>query len=537
MKRLVITFVSMLAASVCAHGQGPTQGELDAAEKNGSDWLYVDHDYAGGRFSPLTEINSKNVRNLRQICTFAFPENAPAQTAPVVYKGVLFASSAHYTAAIDGTTCKPIWQHFRKPNLREVFKTQRGIALKDGIVVRGSPDGALYALDATTGDQLWNQQIADPADGYFVSAPPLVVRDLVFIGPAGSESAAKGWVGAFRLSNGERVWKFNTVPELGQKAAETWGNNPRGLRYGGGAIWTPMAYDGTKRLLYVPVGNPAPDFYDEDRPGSNLYTNSIVALEADSGTLNWFFQATPHDQRDYDLSHGSPIFTTLIDGHRKNVMAITGKDGYLRLLDRDSREVIYRVPFTSHENSEGPVTEHMQRICPGILGGHEWNGSAYDPNLNALFVPATDWCASVKQVNQQPQVLDDNTHGPYYFGGELKFSDWKEASGWLTSFDASTGRVLWKYHGDKPMIGGVIATAGGLVFTGDLHGQVLALDAKSGHLLYSHPVQGPIGGGVVSYEADGKQRIAVISGYIGSYNDFSPELDAGNPTISVFAAN
>ena len=168
-----------------------------------------------------------------------------------ITKGTIYAASAHYTVALDGATCEVIWQHQWRPKLREVPKAQRGVALKDGKVVRGSTDGSLYALDAKTGKELWSRQVADPADGYFISAPPLIVDDLIFIGPAGSESAGKGWVGAFKLSNGERVWKFNTVPDLGEPGAQTWGDNPKGLKTGGGAIWTAMSYDPEKHLLYV----------------------------------------------------------------------------------------------------------------------------------------------------------------------------------------------------------------------------------------------------------------------------------------------
>lgn len=524
----------LFGASTLTMAGAPTQRELDNAASDSANWLYVDHDYQGTRYSALNQINAANVGQLGRICAHTFPEKAPSQTAPIVYKGAIYAASAHYTVALDGATCEVIWQHQWRPKLREVFKTQRGVALKDGKVVRGSTDGSLYALDAKTGKELWSRQVADPADGYFISAPPLIVDDLIFIGPAGSESAGKGWVGAFKLSNGERVWKFNTVPDLGEPGAQTWGDNPKGLKTGGGAIWTAMSYDPEKHLLYVPVGNPAPDFYDKNRPGANLYTSSVVALEARTGKLAWYYQATPHDQRDYDLTHASPVFSIGTSGKSRRVMSVAGKDGLLRLLDLDTHQVIYRVPFTTRKNSEGPVGLDPLRICPGILGGQEWSGSAYSPGANMLFVPATDWCSDVRMVDKEPELQEDNTKGPYYFGGEAKFSLWSEASGWLTAFDASTGKEKWKYHAAKPMIGGVVATAGGLLFTGELSGTFEAFDAQSGRILFTHDVGGPVGGGVVSYEAGGKQYVAVVSGYVGSYNDFSPELGGANPTVTVF---
>jgi alcohol dehydrogenase (cytochrome c) len=527
--------IAFLALNLSAQTQGPSQRELNNAVNDKANWLYVDHDYQGTRYSALDQINTANVGQLAKACAYTFPEKSPSQTAPIVYEGTIYVTSAHYTVALDGANCNVLWQHKWEPRLREVFKTQRGVALKNGRIVRGTTDGYLIALNAKTGKELWNRLVADPADGYFVSAPPLIVDDLIFIGPAGSESAVKGWVGAFKLSNGERVWKFNTVPDLGEPGTETWGNNPKGLKTGGGAIWTAMSFDPDKQLLYVPVGNPAPDFYDKNRPGANLYTSSVVALQIATGKLAWYYQATPHDQRDYDLTHASPVFSIVSSGVSRKVMSVTGKDGLLRLLDLDTREVIYSVPFTTRKNSEGPVGLDPIHICPGILGGHEWSGSAYSPVTSTLFVPATDWCSDVRMVDKEPEPQDDNTKGPYFFGGESKFLPWSEASGWLTAFDVVTGKERWKYHASKPMIGGVVATAGGLVFTGELGGAFEAFDAQTGKVLFTRAVGGPVGGGVVSYAVRGKQHVAVVSGYIGSFNDFSPELGGANPTITVFA--
>jgi alcohol dehydrogenase (cytochrome c) len=524
----------LFAMSAVALASGPTQRELDDATGDSSNWLYVDHDYQGTRYSALAEINIKTVKRLQKVCAHTFPEKEPSQTAPLVYAGVVYATTAHYTVALDGSSCRVLWQYKWQPRGREVVVTQRGAALKESKIVRGTADGYLIALDAQTGQEVWIRQVADPATGYFFSVAPLIVDDLILIGPAGSEWASKGWIGAFKLSNGERVWRFNTVPDLGEAGAETWGHNARGLKTGGGSIWTPMSYDTQRHLLYVPVGNPAPDFYDQDRPGSNLYTGSVVALDVRTGKLAWYYQGAPHDQRDYDLTHVSPLFT-MKSGQDRSVMAVTGKDGLLRLLDRDTQEVLYSVPFTTRQNSEGPIGKDFVHICPGTLGGHEWNGSAYDPKLNALFVPATDWCGDVRVSAEPPKIEEDNTKGPFYFGGDAKLGAWKEASGWLTAFDASTGKEKWKYHARKPMIGGVVATAGNLVFTGELDGTFEAFDANTGKVIYTHDVGGPVGGGVVSYSAQGKQHIAVVSGFVGLYNQVAPELGGVNPTITVFA--
>jgi alcohol dehydrogenase (cytochrome c) len=534
-EKYAIFLIAFLSLQAFSQSSGPTQKELDNALRDDHNWLYVDHDYHGTRFSGLSEINVANVGKLEAICSHTFPDKEPSQTAPLVYGGIIYATTAHYTVALDGASCKVIWQYRWKPRSREVVMTQRGAAIKDGKVVRGTADGYLLALDAKTGNELWSRQIADPAEGYFFSVAPLIVDDYIFIGPAGSEWAGKCWVGAFKLSNGERVWKFNTVPDLGEAGAETWGNNPKGLKTGGGSVWTPMSYDPEKRLLYVPVGNPAPDFYDKDRPGANLYTSSIVALDIASGKLAWYYQTNPHDQRDYDLTHVSPVFTVKNSGGRtQTLIALSGKDGLLRVLDRDTHKVIYSVPFTRRLNNEGLIGIDSVHICPAMNGGHEWNGSAYHPKLNALFLPATDWCGDVRMSNKAPEPQDDNTKGPYFFGGDGSFLPWSETSGWLRAFDAASGKELWKYHASKPMIGGVISTAGDLVFTGEVDGTFEAFNATSGEVLYKHNVGGPIGGGVVSYIAAGKQRVAVVSGFVGLYNLIAPELGGANTTITVF---
>ena len=522
-------------ATSAVHAAGPTQAELNNAANDRANWLYVDHDYRGQRYTPLDQISARNVADLTQVCSYSFPEKMPAQTAPIVYDGTIFATAARYTVALDGTNCKVIWQSEWKPRDHEPFITQRGAAVKDGKVVRGTADGYLLALDAETGKELWSRQIANPSDGHFFSMPPLIYDDLVLIGPAGSEFASKGWVGAFRLSNGEPVWKFNTVPDPGEPGAETWGGDPNVLRHGGGNLWTPMSFDVEKGLPYVPVGNPAPDFYEKDRPGDNLNTNSIVALDVRTGKLAWYYQAVPHDVRDYDLTHVAPVFTTTVDGQERTLIALTGKDGLMRVLDRDTRKVLYSVPFTTRENAEGPLSASFTRVCPGLLGGHEWNGAANSPRLRALFVPATDWCNQVQPAVQQPNPEAEGKQGQF-FGGEFQFEPWVKAHGWLAEFDAATGNPRWQYPSSKPMIGGVAVTGGDVVFVSELTGDFLAFDAKDGKILFKHNLGGPAAGGLVSYASGDRQYVAVVSGFVGGYyNQMAPEIGGGNPTITVFA--
>ena len=206
----------------------------------GGDWIYVDHDLAGTRYSPLRQITAANVSQLTKVCAYSFPDNEPSQTAPIVSAGIMYVTSAHYTVALDGADCHVVWSSMWTPHEHEPLNTHRGAALADGKVIRGTNDGYLLALDARDGHALWSEKIADPKEGYFFSMPPLVHGDLVYIGPAGAETAAHGWVGAFRIRDGRQVWRFNIVPEDGEPGTDTWGPDPAARRHGGGNLWTPL---------------------------------------------------------------------------------------------------------------------------------------------------------------------------------------------------------------------------------------------------------------------------------------------------------
>ena len=356
--------------------------------------------------------------------------------------------------------------------------------------------------------------------------PPLIFEDLIIVGPSGADFGAKNWIGAFKLETGEPVWKFNLVPDPGELGAETW-ENPESLKHGGGSLWTPLSLDVKAGIVYLPVGNPAPDFYGEIRPGANLYTNSLVALDVKTGKLLWYKQFIPHDVHDADLSQVSPLFETTVGGKKRKVISVSGKDGLLRLLDRESHEQFYEVPITTRENVDAlPTVEGVHR-CPGLLGGMEWNGPAYDPGSNSLFVPAVDWCGVFSKAPKDPPVMQ----GMHYYGGAVASDPREKSKGWLTAFDASTGKERWKYGSPTPLVASVTATSGGVLFTGDLNNDFLVLDTKTGDVLYRFNTGGSIGGGVVSYALDGKQYVAATSGTVSAFFGGS-----GLPAVVVFAA-
>jgi alcohol dehydrogenase (cytochrome c) len=438
----------------------------------------------------------------------------------------MYITTPNSTISLDATTLKQRWRYDRRPKGKDGWELSRGVAIKDGKVVRGTHDGYLLALDAETGKLLWERAIVDMKknEGGFTMAP-MIYEDLVIIGPAGSELGVKGWVGAFRLENGEEVWRFNTIPDEGEPGVETWGNADSRLK-GGGSVWAPLSLDPARGLVYVPVANPAPDFYGDIRPGKNLYTCSMVALEVRTGKLKWFYQAVPHDVHDWDLTQVSPLFEARVGGKTRKLVATVGKDGLLHVLDRETHEHLYEVPVTTRLNTDVPLTKEGVRACPGVLGGVQWNGPAFNPGTNMLYVPAVDWCNIFKEARDLRYV-----EGQFYMGGSTTPDALEKSTGWLTAIDASTGQVRWRYHSSRPMLAAVTTTSAELVFTGELTGDFMALDAKSGEVLYRFNTGGAMNGGVVTYAIDGKQYVAVAA---GSANGFWRAAPASS-TMILFA--
>jgi len=505
-------------------GGGPTQEELSRAADSTRDWLYHTHDYSGARYVALDQINDGNAGQLRPVCVFQVGDEGNFQTGPIVYQGTMYITTTHGTVALDATTCRPKWRHTWVPRDQEVWRTNRGVAIKDGYLVRGTSDGYLLALNAATGALVWAVKAADVRQGETFTMAPLLFEDLVLIGPAGSENAVSGWVGAFRLRDGSQVWKFQTVPGATLAGSEAW-RNPKAIKLGGGAVWTPFTLDAEKGELFVAVTNPAPDLAAKLRPGDNRYSNSAVVLDVRTGKLLWYKQMVPNDSHDWDLTQVSPLFQAKVGGRESSLLATVGKEGILRAVDRNNHEVVYSTAVTTIKNADAPVTEQGVVACPGVLGGVEWNGPALNRELNMLYVNAVDWCSKFTSAETVRHIP-----GRLYMGGTVEFEP--EAQGWITAMDGSTGAVKWKYQSKRPMVSAVTATKGNVVFTGELTGDFMALDARDGKVLYRFNTGGGIGGGVVTYEEAGKQYVAVMSGKPSSF--WVNEI-AGAPTVFLFA--
>lgn len=504
---------------------GPDHATLTAASAS-SDWLSHNHDYAGTRHSPLTGITADNASRLTPICAFQVGERADFQTGPIVHDGVMFLTTSTATIALDAATCRVKWRHTWQTRDDTGWNRNRGVAIKDGRVVRATPDGYLLALNADTGALLWARQVSKPAEGETLTMAPMIFEDLVLVGPAGSENNVQGWVGAFRVTDGTPVWRFSTVPKPGDPAYDTW-KNPLKIPVGGGAVWTSFSLDVDTGDLHIAVTNPSPDLPVHLRQGDNLYTNSIVALDVRTGRLRWYRQLIKNDSHDWDVTHVTPLLTASINGTARRLVTTAGKDGMLRAIDRDSKAVVYEAAVTTRENADVPVGLTPIRACPGVLGGVEWNGPAFNPGTNLLYVPAVDWCATFVAFEQVRHIP-----GKLYLGGDVDRDPPSRAQGWVTAVDASTGAVRWKFRSSRPMVAAVTSTAGNVVFTGELTGDFVTLDALTGDVLYRFNTGGPMGGGIATYATGGRQYVAAAS---GSPSSFWVDRNPGSPTIFVFA--
>ena len=518
----VISYLGTLGAPPAAAPQapvadvplpaGPSTDELLHAAADTKGWLYASKDYLGQRYVALDQITAANAATLRAACIYRANVAGSFQSSPLVYAGVMYFTVDNVTIAIDAATCRERWTHTWEMKSAPLSKTNRGVALKDGRLVRGTPDGFLIALNMASGKLLWSQKIADPQKSQYLSMPPLIFDDTIIYGPAGADWGEKGWIGAFKLASGEALWKFNLIPDAGEPGADSW--KDAGARdHGGASQWTPIAFDAAKKLLYVPVGNPAPDFFGAARPGDNLYTNSLVVLDATTGKLAWYRQFDPGDVNDRDLSQVSPLFTITANGKQRDLIAVSGKDGLLRVLDRDTHEQLYELPITTRTGVTNVPTEGGVHGCPGLLGGMEWNGPAYSPGASALYVATVDWCGTFTRLKDPPPFAL-NAH---YYGGSVTPDPREQARGWLYAIDAASGTVKWHQQWPTPLVAAVTVTSGNVLFTGDLDNNFLAIDASSGKTLYRFNTGGSIGGGVLTYAIDGKQYVASTSGVVSGF--------------------
>ena len=487
-----------------------------------ADWPAYNRTLAGDRYSPLAQMTTANVGQLQLRCQYVLPEVVAFQTGPLVIDGTMYFTSYEGSYAIDAATCKEKWSRHDKSAGPPGLAVNRGFAYLEGRLYRGTADSHVVALDAADGHVLWNRALDVTVPGISIPMAPIAANGRVYVGNAGGDTAGvTGHVYALDARDGHIVWRFDVVPEQGG-ARPTWTNQR--LPISGGAFWTSFTLDQARGILYVPAGNPAPDFDSLDRTGENLYADSVIAIDAASGRAIAYNQLVKHDSHDWDVD-SAPTLVTTRAGRR--LIASANKDGLLSILDRsklgrppaapaDRAPVIpllVQVPTTTRENVDMPLSrEHPVHFCPGMGGGTEWNGAAYSPHTDLLFVGAVDLCAHVQLVRE----LKVPAPGEVWFGSEGSMADMTDppstARGWLTAFDAEHARVRWKFKAPHPIFAGVTPTGGDLVFAADLGGDIFALDQNNGLVLWQTSTGQSIGGGLIVYSVGGHDLLGVAAG-------------------------
>ena len=487
-----------------------------AADHPVTDWPSYNHTFTSERYAPFDQINRTNVSRLKQLCVYDLDVDTSFQTSPIVIGRTLYATTDKEIFAIDADTCQQKWR-VREEGPSLGLRVNRGAAYLDGRLFRGTGEGNVLAYDAATGKKLWSTHLADPEKGESVPSAPIAWNGLVFVGTAGSERyGVLGRMYALDASTGKVTWETYTVPtdapqpgneKMQAQAKATWGN-ANGVPVTGGGTWTTYTIDTERGLLYVPVGNPGPDFATHVRPGENLYTNSILILDAKTGIYRNHYSLVPADFHDWDLA-AAPVLVTTKGG--KRIVAGAPKDGLLHVYDLATDKKLYETPITTRTNVEAPLSTTPTRFCPGAAGGTEWNGPAFNPDTNLFYSGTVDWCVTVTldptELAKKPGQTWTGTELAAQFG--KRDLNW---SGWVTATDADSGQVKWRFRASAPVLSGITPTKGGLVFAGDMDKHAYAFDAGTGKVVWRAELPGAPGGGVITYVVDGKQRVAFVTG-------------------------
>jgi alcohol dehydrogenase (cytochrome c) len=484
-----------------------------------SHWPAYNNTANGQRYSPLEQINTANVSQLKEICRIKVDDSGTFQAGLVELDGTLYLSNAHDTLAIDARSCVLRWRHVYHPQEQDVFQINRGVAYANGKLFRGTPDARLLAIDAASGKTLWQQQVGDPGQGEFFSSVPAIWQGTLIIGAAGSDWGIRGRVMAYDQLSGHELWRFNTIPRGKELGAETW-QAADSARYGGGGSWTTYTLDMAAGEVFVPVGNPAPDFVPSHRPGKNLFTNSMVVLDARTGALKWWHQMESNDGLDLDLGAAPMLYW---NSKGDAMVAFGSKDGHLYAVNRETHKRVFKTAVTTIEKPTKAPTADGVHTCPGPVGGVEWNGPAFDAKTRQLVVGAVDWCAVIKsdKVDFQP--------GKFLVAGSWIWDD--KRSGWISAVDPDSGALRWQYHAEAPVVAGLTPTAGGVTFGGDMGGNFIALDSKTGALLHKVATGGAVAGGIITYALGGRQYVAIDSGNVSRLS-FG---ENGKPSVVIYA--
>jgi alcohol dehydrogenase (cytochrome c) len=508
--------VGLLAGS--AHAQVTFDRLLNSA-KEPQNWMTYSGDYLGRRFSALDQVNTANVRALTAKWVYQTAATGKLETSPLVVDGILYATAQDDRAfALDARTGRPIWmyQHPLPGDIRPCCgRVNRGLAIVGDKVFLGTLDAHVIALDSKTGNVVWDVVAADYRTGHSFTVAPLAVKDLVVIGVSGGEYGVRGFIDAYDAATGKRRWRFYTVPGPGEPGNETWEGDS--WKVGGAPAWNTGTYDVVTNQIFWPTGNPAPSNRGAGRAGDNLYSNTLLALNTDTGKLNWYFQFTKHDEHDWDATQ-VPVIIDTAGG--KHLIAQANRNGFFYVIDRTTGKLLSanaygKTTWSDAKDTEGrPVanqnaspTLEGHTVCPGALGTTNFMAPTYDPQTGLFYVTARDQC-DIFSTAPQPYEAGHAYYGSAYFPSE----EAKPYRGFLKAIDPATGQVKWKFEHTSPTWSGVLSTAGGLVFTGDAEGNFIAMDAAAGKPLWHFQMGGAVYAAPMAFAVDGKEYVAIAAG-------------------------
>jgi alcohol dehydrogenase (cytochrome c) len=491
-----------------------------AASEPGS-WLTYSGNYAGYRYSALKGIDRGNVARLRPAWIYQTNDLHNFEATHIVADGVMYISEPpSNAAALDLRTGRPIWIFRRTlPSAVGVCcgQVNRGVAVLGDRVFLGTLDGHLLALDAKTGHLLWDTRVADEKSGSSITVAPLALKEKVIVGVSGGEYGIRGFVDAYDAKSGERLWRFWTVPGPGEPGHETWEGDS--WKTGSAATWLTGSYDPALNLLYWGTGNPGPNYNGEGRRGDNLYSTSLLALDASTGKLKWHFQFTPHDTHDWDSNHVPILIDAMFQGKPRRLVAVANRNGFFYLFDRQTGEYVLGRQYAKQTWAKGldqhgrpiviPETEPNPEgtlVYPGVHGATNWNSPSYNPDTRLMYVAVREEGTVFYRATAEYRA------GSYFSAGGMRGIPGVEPSGSIQALDPLTGAQRWEFPLHSPPWSGVLSTAGGLVFSGTNEGNVFALDAASGKALWDFQAGAPVYAGPISYEFDGRQYFAVTAG-------------------------
>ena len=486
-------------------------------------WLTYSGSYRSERFSPLTQITRDNVGHLRPAWMYQPAGAGALEVTPIVADGVMYVTTGApaTVVALDLKSGRPLWE-WSRPIADTVHnlgfpRVNRGVAILDGTVYVGTLDCYLVALDARSGVKRWQVLVADNASGHSITAAPLAVDGKIIVGVSGGEAGIRGFLDAYDAKQGTRLWRFWTVPSRGEKGNDTW--QGESWVHGGAPTWLTGSYDPALKMLFWGTGNPGPDWNGDVRRGDNLFSCSMLAIDVESGALRWHFQFTPHDVHDWDANQIPVLVDAEIGGRPRSLVVTANRNGFFYALDRRTGELVFGTPYARQTWAAGldasgrPMlvtgmepAEKGTLVYPSLQGSTNWASPAYSPMTGLFYVPVREMGSYYFKADVEYRA------GTYYTGGSERRLD-EESWGAVRALDVRTGRQAWDFRLPTPSWAGVMATAGGLVFSGSNEGNFFALDASTGKALWQFQTGGPIRSGPISFLADGKQHVAVAGGH------------------------